>query len=60
MQAMSERPHPLPRAHFPRFLTLGTRWMDNDVHVDVDRASRRPVPLPEAMRAALAPLESRP
>jgi len=27
------------------------------VHVYVDRASRRPVPLPETLRAALAPLE---
>jgi acyl-CoA thioester hydrolase len=146
MRAMSERPHPLPRGRFPHFVTLSTRWMDNDVyghvnnvvhyslfdtavnrylieagaleihggqtiglvvqtqchyfesiafpqlvhaglrvahrgrssvryelglfaddaplsaavgqfvHVYVDRASRRPMPLPEALRAALAPL----
>jgi acyl-CoA thioester hydrolase len=30
------------------------------VHVYVDRASRRPVPLPDAMRSALAPLQRGP
>jgi acyl-CoA thioester hydrolase len=33
---MSERPHPLPRAHFPRFQILTTRWMDNDVYGHVN------------------------
>lgn len=32
MQAMSERPHALPRTHFPHYETIGTRWMDNDVY----------------------------
>ncbi len=29
---MSERPQALPRSHFPRFMALSTRWMDNDVY----------------------------
>lgn len=33
---MSERPHPLPRAHFPHFETIATRWMDNDVYGHVN------------------------
>ncbi len=33
---MSERPQPLPRSHFPRFQTLTTRWMDNDVYGHVN------------------------
>jgi acyl-CoA thioester hydrolase len=32
MRAMSERPHALPRAHFPHFEAIDTRWMDNDVY----------------------------
>jgi acyl-CoA thioester hydrolase len=33
---MSERPHPLPRAHFPHFETIATRWMDNDAYGHVN------------------------
>jgi acyl-CoA thioester hydrolase len=33
---MSERAHPLPRAHFPRFQAITTRWMDNDVYGHVN------------------------
>ena len=33
---MSERPHPLPRTHFPHFETLATRWMDNDTYGHVN------------------------
>ena len=33
---MSERPQPLPRSQFPRFQTLTTRWMDNDVYGHVN------------------------
>ena len=33
---MSERPLPLPRAHFPRFQVIHTRWMDNDVYGHVN------------------------
>ncbi len=29
---MSDRPHALPRNHFAHFVTLSTRWMDNDVY----------------------------
>lgn len=29
---MSERPHPLPRDAFGRFIALTTRWMDNDAY----------------------------
>jgi acyl-CoA thioester hydrolase len=35
---MTERLPPLPRAHFPRLLTLTTRWMDNDVYGHVNNA----------------------
>jgi acyl-CoA thioester hydrolase len=31
-----DRPHPLPRSHFPHFETLGTRWADNDVYGHVN------------------------
>jgi acyl-CoA thioester hydrolase len=30
------RPQPLPRHHFPRFQTIATRWMDNDVYGHVN------------------------
>ncbi len=33
---MSERPHPLPRSHFPCFETIHTRWMDNDAYGHVN------------------------
>ena len=33
---MSDRPHALPRTHFPRFETIHTRWMDNDVYGHVN------------------------
>jgi acyl-CoA thioester hydrolase len=36
MQAMTDRPQPLPRGHFPRFQTITTRWMDNDVYGHVN------------------------
>ncbi len=36
IRAMSERPHPLPRTHFPHFETVGTRWADNDVYGHVN------------------------
>lgn len=29
---MSARPQPLPRTAYPRFETIATRWMDNDVY----------------------------
>ena len=29
---LTPRPQPLPRAHFLRFQTLTTRWIDNDVY----------------------------
>ena len=32
MRTMSERPQALPRAHFPHFEAIDTRWMDNDVY----------------------------
>lgn len=35
---MSERVHPLPRSHFPRFQIITTRWMDNDVYGHVNNA----------------------
>jgi acyl-CoA thioester hydrolase len=28
----TDRPQPLQRAHFPRFQTITTRWMDNDLY----------------------------
>jgi acyl-CoA thioester hydrolase len=34
----TERPQPRPRADFRRFLTLDTRWMDNDVYGHVNNA----------------------
>ena len=33
---MSERPHALPRSHFPHYETVHTRWMDNDVYGHVN------------------------
>lgn len=33
---MNDRPGPLPRAHYPHFSTLTTRWMDNDVYGHVN------------------------
>ena len=33
---MSDRPHALPRAHFPHFEILQTRWMDNDAYGHVN------------------------
>ena len=33
---MSERPHALPRTHFPHFETIATRWMDNDAYGHVN------------------------
>ena len=32
MQPMNNRAQPLPRGHFPRWQSLSTRWMDNDVY----------------------------
>ncbi|MBX3635226.1 MAG: acyl-CoA thioesterase [Rubrivivax sp.] len=34
--AVQARPQPLPRSRFPRFQTLTTRWMDNDVYGHVN------------------------
>ena len=31
-QAPTPRLKPLPRAHFPHFQAVTTRWMDNDVY----------------------------
>ena len=36
--APTDRPQPRPRADFRRFLTLDTRWMDNDVYGHVNNA----------------------
>ena len=36
MRAMSHRPTPLPREHFPLFRVIHTRWMDNDVYGHVN------------------------
>ena len=36
MRAMSQRPVPLPRSHFPLFRTVQTRWMDNDIYGHVN------------------------
>jgi acyl-CoA thioester hydrolase len=36
MSAMTERPQPLPRAHYAHFQTITTRWMDNDVYGHVN------------------------
>ena len=33
---MSHRPQPLPRSHYPRFDSITTRWMDNDVYGHVN------------------------
>jgi acyl-CoA thioester hydrolase len=33
---MTERALALPRAHFPRFETITTRWMDNDLYGHVN------------------------
>ncbi len=33
---MSDRAHPLPRADFPHFQSITTRWMDNDVYGHVN------------------------
>ena len=33
---MTERHQPLPRAHFPLFRTIHTRWMDNDIYGHVN------------------------
>jgi acyl-CoA thioester hydrolase len=33
---MSDRAHPLPRAHFPQLQAITTRWMDNDVYGHVN------------------------
>ena len=30
------RPQPLPRSRFPRFQTIATRWMDNDLYGHVN------------------------
>ncbi len=35
---MTERLPPLPRTHFPRLLTLSTRWLDNDISGHVNNA----------------------
>src|SRR5512140_1292059 len=45
---------PAPRSDYRVFRTIGTRWMANNVHVD--RATRRPVPLPEPLKAVLLAL----
>ena len=65
------RPAPPPRSAYRCFVAFGTRWMDNVVyctlfdtaaagghfiHVHVDRATRRPVPLPARLRDALKEL----
>ena len=36
MRAMSQRPVPLLRSHFPLFRTVQTRWMDNDIYGHVN------------------------
>ena len=36
MRAMTERHQPLPRAHFPLFRTIHTRWMDDDIYGHVN------------------------
>ncbi len=36
MTGMDDRPQPLPRAHFPRFVPITTRWMDNDIYGHVN------------------------
>jgi acyl-CoA thioester hydrolase len=33
---MTHRPKPQPRAHYRRFSTITTRWMDNDVYGHVN------------------------
>jgi acyl-CoA thioester hydrolase len=33
---MSNRKHAQPRAHYPRFSRIATRWMDNDVYGHVN------------------------
>jgi acyl-CoA thioester hydrolase len=33
---MRTRPEPPPRAHYPHFSRVGTRWMDNDVYGHVN------------------------
>ncbi len=54
---MQIRTQPLPRSHFPRWQSIGTRWMDNaPCNVYVDRQTRRPLPLPDLLRQALQPL----
>jgi acyl-CoA thioesterase FadM len=63
---------PLPLEAYPHRRAIPTRWRDNDVyghvnnveyysyfvHVFVDRASRRPVAIPDPLRSALAALAS--
>ena len=70
--APAPRPTPRPRSDFRAFRAISTRWADNDVyghvnnveyysyfvHVFVDRASRRPVTIPDPLRSALAALAS--
>jgi acyl-CoA thioester hydrolase len=36
MTSPPERPQPLPRSRFPRFQTITTRWMDNDIYGHVN------------------------
>ncbi len=55
---------PLPLQAYPHLHAIPTRWHDDDVyvgwfvHVLVDRESRRPVAIPQALRSALAALAS--
>jgi acyl-CoA thioester hydrolase len=35
---MSQRPSPLPRAHFKHFMDIPTRWNDNDIFGHVNNA----------------------
>jgi hypothetical protein len=52
---MTAKPQPDGRDHDAHCSPISTHWGDNEAGV-VDRQTRRPVPLPDALLASLAPL----